>query len=262
VLFDRAYRILRRKVAASLLWDGLGFGGLAYFGGYLYLGIASAYYLAPVDLIAVLYVGRLAVLSWERAPVSVKLAALVLLGMVLFQQISLSAFRLLEQKNVIHAKAEIASVIKARHDSLGGEQRVFFPFASPYIVMEFASYLSYRGVPVEGAPGEASGQHCVVMVGRGVPTDGPCVGYRSITCHPGRSPEAGDLVIVLPDDDASIADLAPYKDRADLLYSYEPRPRIPKWWYPFVRRLHIASPLFALKELPDRWLYASASVWR
>jgi hypothetical protein len=31
-----------------------------------YLGMFRVYYMAPVDLIAVLYVGRFAVLSWEK----------------------------------------------------------------------------------------------------------------------------------------------------------------------------------------------------
>jgi hypothetical protein len=47
-----------------LLWDGLAVGGVACFFGYLFLGMFSHYYLAPVDLIAVLYVGRFAILSW------------------------------------------------------------------------------------------------------------------------------------------------------------------------------------------------------
>jgi hypothetical protein len=30
----------------------------------------------------------------------------------------------------------------------------FFPVCNPYVIMEFASYLSYRGVPVGGAEAE------------------------------------------------------------------------------------------------------------
>ncbi len=210
---------------------------------------------------------------------------MVLLGAVLFQDVSLSAFRVFEGKNVIHGKAEIARVIKARYQGgAGNVQRVFFPFASPYTVMEFAAYLSYRGVPVEGVPVESAGWlgylwredwsvrvegvpvksaglHSVALVSRSVAKDGPCVGYRSLVCHAGSSPDPGDLVIVLPDDDASLAETTPYRSGGELLFSYEPRPRIPRWLYALVGRLNVAASTSPHKKLPDRWLHASVTAW-
>lgn len=262
LVLGRTYLILRHRVPPLPLWDGLAFGGMACFAAYLYLGMFSGYYLAPVDLIAVLYVGRFAILSWGQRSLGSKVAIMVLLGAVLFQDISLSAFRVFERKNVIHGKAEIARVVKAQYQSgAGNAQRVFFPFASPYSVMEFASYLSYRGVPVEGVPVESAGLNSVVLVSRAVAKDGPCVGYESLVCHAGSSPHPGDLVIVLPDDDASLAETTPYRSGGELLLSYEPRPRIPRWLYPLVGRLYVASYAFAHKKLPDRWLHASVTAW-
>ena len=111
----------------------------------------SAYYLAPVDLIAVLYVGRFVILSWGKRGLWSKAAIIALLCAVLFQDVTLSAFRMFERKNVIHGKAEIASAIKAhQQNGTGKAQGIFFPFASPYRVKEFASYLNYLGVPMEG----------------------------------------------------------------------------------------------------------------
>ena len=66
VVLGRIYLILRHRAAASPLWDGLAFGGVAYVLAYYYLGIFNAWYLAPADFIAVLYVGRFAVLSLEK----------------------------------------------------------------------------------------------------------------------------------------------------------------------------------------------------
>jgi len=263
VVLGRAYLILRHKVPPLPLWDGLALGGVAYFTAYLYLGMFSGYYLAPVDLIAVLYVGRFSILSWGQRSLGNKAATIVLVGAILVQDVSLSAFRLFERKNVIHGKAEIASVVKAQYQ--GGArnaQRVFFPFASPYRVMEFASYLDYRGVPVEGVLVESAGLNGIAVASRAVAKDGPCMGYASPICHAGSSPDPGDLVIVLPDDDASLAEIAPYRDGGELLFSYEPRPRIPQWLYPLVSRLHVVSYAFAQKKLPDRWLQASVTVWK
>jgi hypothetical protein len=262
VVLGRVHLILRHRALPLPLWDGLAFGGVACFAAYLYLGMFSAYYLAPVDLIAVLYVGRFAILSWGQRGLGSKVAITVLLGAVLFQDLALSAFRVFERKNVIHGKAEIARVIKAQFRSgTENRRRVFFPFARPYNVMEFASYLSYRGFAVEGLPVQSDSMNAVVLVGRAVAKDGPCVDYEKLVCHAATSPDAGDLVITLPDDDASFAEAAPYRSEGELLFSYEPRPRIPQWLIPFVGHLHVASNDFVQKKLPDRWLHASVTAW-
>lgn len=259
----RTYLILRRRVVPSPLWDGLAVGGLACLMAYFCLGMFSAYYLAPVDLIAVLYVGRFTILSWERSHLWSKVAVTFVLCLVLIQNVSLSAFRLFEEKNGVHAKAEIASLVDARYRTATTKPlRLFFPFAIPFALMEFASYLDYRGIPVEGGPEEAAGRNGVVLVSRSVTLDGPCVPYRSIICHPGGNPAAGDLVVILPDDDASLVEVSSYLHQGELLFSYEPRPRVPKWLHPFVERLHIASVPFRRKELPDHWLNASVTAWR
>jgi hypothetical protein len=261
VLF-RTYLIVRYRVAASLLWDGLAFGGVACFAGYLGLGISAAYYLAPVDLIALLYVGRLAILSVGKMHLRGKLVALVLLVAVVLQDLLFSGFRVFEQKNVIHAKGEIAQVVQAQHQNAAGNvRRLFFPFASPYMVMEFASYLDYRGVPVEGVMGEAREPSSVMMVTSALTKDGLCIVYRSLICHAATMPNPGDLVIVLPDDNASLADVTSYQAQGELLFSYQPG--IPQWLHPFIRSLRIVSPgALAQKTLRDGWLYASVTRWK
>ena len=80
VLF-RTYLIVRRKVAPSLLWDGLAFGGAACFLGYLGLSISAdaKHYSAPIDLIGLLYLAHLTSLSEAKLHFWRKLAALALL---------------------------------------------------------------------------------------------------------------------------------------------------------------------------------------
>jgi hypothetical protein len=262
IVLSRTYLIVRCRVAPSLLWDGLAFGGVACFVGYLGLGFptASKHYVAPVDLIALLYVGRLASLSAAKMHLWGKLAALALLLAVVVQDVSLSAFRVFEQKSVIHAKGEIAQVVQARYQNAAGEiRRLFFPFASPYMIMEFASYLDYRGVPVEGIM-DAGGPNSVSVVTRAMTKDGPCVGYRNLICQAAATPDPGDLVIVLPDDNQSLADVTSYRAQGELLFSYESG--IPQWLYPFIRSLPIVSPDVTKKELRDGWLHASVTAWK
>jgi len=261
VVLARIFLILRRKASPSPLWDGLALAGIGYLAGYTILRMSSGYYLAPVDLIAVLYLGRLAILSIENMGLGTRLCALALLSLVMLQDLSLSAFRMYERKNVIHAKAEIGHAIKARYD--GDPQnvkRLFFPFAQPFRILEFASYLNYIGVPVEGAGSVATSN--VMMAGKAIKKDGPC-GYRTIVCHPESRPDPGDLVVVLPDDFASTDELNLYRlEGTEPLISYHPRPSIPQWLRPYVDRLHVISPAFAHEQLPDSWLNASVTIWR
>ena len=261
VALARSFLILRRKVVPSPLWDGLALAGLGYFAGFLALRFQSAYYLAPVDLIAVLYLGRLAILSIVNMGLLTRLCALALLSLVLLQDLSLSTFRMYERKNVIHAKAEMGRVIKARYDSdPQSVNRLFFPFARPFHLLEFASYLNYMGVPMEGGGSVATTN--VMMVGEDVQEDGPC-GYRTFVCHHASRPDLGDLVVVLPDDFTLADELSSYRQqRADPLFSYYPRPSIPHWLQPYVKCLHVVSPIFAHAQLPEHWLNASITVWK
>ncbi len=257
----RGYRILRRQTVPSVFWDALALAGLLYFAGFLILRMATAYYLAPVDLIAVLYLGRLAFLSLESWGPWPRLCAGALLTLLVFQDLSLSTFRMYERKNVIHSKAEMGRAIKERYDrDPQSVKRLFFPFASPFFVLEFASYLKYLGVPIEEwnspVPGSA-----VLLVGKSVHKDGPC-GYRSFVCHPADTPRPGDLVVVFPDDSKSNAEWNSFRpDGSSQVVSYEPRPEIPRWLEPFADHLHVVSPVFPLVELPEAWLKASVSVW-
>lgn len=259
----RTYMILRRRVTPLPLWDGLAIGGAVYFIAYLRLGIFSAYYMAPVDLIAALYLGRFAAQFLTTAHSAGKIAVACVFCPILIQNASLSAFHLFEDKNLVHAKAEIADSVLSRYAvAKGNPVRLFFPFATPYVVMEFGSYLDYRGLAVEGGAEERPGRNSVVLVSRNVGSEGPCVPFRPVVCHPGTRPSAGDLVVVLPDDDASLVQVSSYQQQGERLFSYEPRPRVPEWAYPFVKRLRIASIAFARKELPDRWLHASVVDWK
>src|SRR6266404_6127674 len=182
-----------------LLWDGLAFGGAAYFLAYLYLSIFTIYYLVPVDLIAVLYVGRFVVLSWKTMHSSGKIAAMLPAFIILFQDVLVSAFVVFERKNVIHAKVEIASVVETQYRSgAGHDVRLFFPFADLFAITEFATYLNYRGVPVEGAMDGASGPNSVILATRAIAKDGPCVEWTSFRCGVKGGPAPGDLVITLP----------------------------------------------------------------
>jgi hypothetical protein len=264
IVLARVILFLRGKVVPSLLWDGLALGGAAYIVSYLALRMHAAYYFAPVDLIAVLYLGRLASMCRKNMGLGAKLSGLALLTLILLQDLSLSAFRMYERKNVIHAKAELARMIEARYKrSPENGMRLFFPFARTVSAMEFGAYLSYRGVPIERTSISPIPTNSVVMVGKNVREDGPCVRGKPLLCHAGATPAPGDLIVVLPDDLTQADELNSYRQEAgEPLFSYYPRPSIPLWLKPYANCLHVVSPIFFHDSLPDSWLNASVSIWK
>jgi hypothetical protein len=253
IVLARIYLILRRRAMPSLLWDGLALGGVAYFLAYLGLRMFTAYYMAPADMIAVLYVGRIVVLSWEKIERWKKVATVTLALVIVVQNLLLATFALFERKNVVHAKVEIASVVEALYRTGSGKvPSLFFPFANPYVIMEFLVYLNYRGVPINSA----------ALLNRPIGRDAPCIEYReTIRCHPTSSPAPGDLVIVLPDDEASLAEAATYREPGKLLFFYNPRPSIVHWLYPLIGSFPLAAGDYN-KPRPDRWMDASVAVWK
>jgi hypothetical protein len=258
VVVGRTYLILRHRVAPSPFWDGLAFGGVACFLAYLYLGLVLVYYLAPVDLIAVLYVGRFAVLSWPKMHSRSKVIASTLASIALLQNFLYSALAVFDRKNLIHGSAEIASVVEMRYRTGGGATpRLYFPFARPYEIMQFAGYLHYRGIPVEGAGGEAAALNSVVLATPAVFKDGLCVSWEMVMCHAASGPAPGDLVIVLPDDQASVVEASVYREPGELLFSYRPFPPVLRDLY----SLGIPDVIWRFKT-PDRWMDGSVTLWK
>jgi hypothetical protein len=255
VTLARVGLILKGNVSPTLLWDGLAIGGIGYFAAYLTLRLQSAYYLAPVDLIAILYCGRFAIRSEATMGRTARLCALALLIVVLLQDLSLSAFRVYEKKNIIHAKAQIGRVIEtqfARNPE--SPLRVYFPFASPHRIMEFAAYMSYLGLPIEGVSGDPNANGRISLVAGSIAKDGPCEKDSIPICHSGKEPQPGDLVVLLPDEDGR----ANQQQSAAVLLSYRPFPAIPLWLQPYAKQLHVVSPVYP-QALPNYWL--TASVW-
>jgi hypothetical protein len=121
--------------------------------------------------------------------------------------------------------------------------------------MEFASYLNYRGVPLEGAAGAADRRNSVLLATPALAKDGRCwAAGPDFSCRAVSGPAPGDLVIVLPDDEASLAEASVYRERGELLFFYEPYPSISRWLHTLavdlVARLTIAAFRYTHKRFP------------
>ena len=255
----RTFRILCGKVRPIPYWDGLALGGVACMASYVCLKMYSSYYLAAVDLVAVLYLGRFAILNWEKTKLAGRLSLLFGLCAVLLLNVLASAYCLYERKNLIHGRALIAHVIQERYLHCPEvQQRLFFPFSMSGSLVSFASYLTYLGVPVEGSSDEKPiGRGGVVMVVKRVQNDGRCVDYLGYVCQKGTEPKENDLLIELPDDYVMSSEWTRCEKHEEVVFSYTPFPHIPSWLYVYFRRFHGTSRILPSNRLPDRWLYGS-----
>jgi len=251
--------VFKRKLNPSPLWDGIAIGAVAYMFGYIALRMHAAYYLAPVDLVAVLYLGHLLFACWNSWGHAAKAWAVGTAAIIILQAVGLSAFRMYERTNVIEAKVKMAQLIKQHvADSPQNCKGLFFPFASATHVMEFGAFLTYSGVPVERLAANNVVVPGLMLIGANVHKLGPCVGGKPLQCRPGTAPESGDIVVVLPDD--RVSDQQGRVEPATVLFSYEPTPMIPKWLRPWVSHLHVVSPEFFRDPLPAHFLQASLAV--
>ncbi len=120
--------------------------------------------------------------------------------------------------------------------------------------MELSSYLKYKGFQVVGqdATEQGSGPLLLIEGSEHFPGD-RCVGYNEYTCVHAESAKPGALIIVLPDDYASMSDVQNIGKDSKLLFSVGP-PAICCKNNSWFRSLYAISPLFSVSGLPEHWL--------
>ena len=229
VAVTRGIWIFRGKAAPDLLWDGLACGGVVYFCAYLFVvRITNRYYLAPSDFIAVLYLGRLLFLGWQEMRWCVRLAAATVAVVVTGQSVLESARQVLERKYYIQRMAVTADAIKALCDrDPKAVRKLYFPVATGYRLVDFASYLSYRGVPVEIAGVTQPYVAGVRIFGSRISSDRKCFSFGDFVCHPGLASGDWDMEIVLPQEWVLPEEMSHYEEVEAKWEAYAD-PRIPR----------------------------------
>jgi hypothetical protein len=235
------------------MWDSLGVGALAYFFGVTALRVNSGYYLAPVNFIGLLYLARV-LLVWLSKPTKVRVAVVaIVFSCVLLHDVTYSSFRMVERKTLITTKSEFASFLKRYLPTANSNVvELYFPYSGGFHLMELASYLSYKGFQLDGQSSSVPGAGPrLVMEGRENFANDRCVAYRDYVCMHADTPGADALIVVLPDDIASMADVEKIGKDSTLLLSLKPPGICTKKWF---RSLHAISPEFSVGQLPEHWL--------
>lgn len=218
----RLYRVWRGSVSPALLWDGLACGGVAYFGAYLVIRIVTPYFLAPADLIAVLYLGRFLYLAWGGMKTPMRAAAVMTAVLVLSQNLDHAAFNVLERKWFIQQKRRVADAIIERHRRDPEHPvKLYFPFSSEYYLAEYSSYLTYRGLTVEEMPPVSGKKALVEIYTDRLARTGRCVFWEPFVCHAGPVGPEG-VTVVLPEDPVSPTQLKPYEEAKQKLLPQGP----------------------------------------
>ena len=125
------------------LWDPLAVGALAYFFGVVSLRINSGYYMAPVDLFALLYLANMSLL-WLSKASRLRIAAVAIVFIfVLVHDFAYSSFRMVERKGIITTKSQFADFLTGYLAAAKGRNvELFFPYSDGYHIMGLSSYLT------------------------------------------------------------------------------------------------------------------------
>ncbi len=257
----RVYLILQRRVTPVPFWDGLALGGLTCFAAYLYLRFG-------VTLLSSASRRNRGAIRWPATHSFLAKNAEAHdcrgVGSCVYRVASICV--LFSFYCVRAKKHHLRQGQDSRRDWCPISQR---SKQSPKALFSFRERVRAYGICiVSHLQGHSCGDclaqssklHDVALATKSdVAKDGPCVDYLPFVCHAGNGPVAGDLVIELPDDDESLAQMSPYQKEGDLLFSYEPHPSPPMWVSPFANFLRLASVQFQRKPIPDRWLHASVT---
>jgi hypothetical protein len=253
VLLFRLWRFLHSHGQIDPMWDSLAVGAVAYSACIVALKLFSGYYMAPANFVALIYLARVS-LAWQPKPTKVRMAVLATVFLaVLIHDAVYSSFRIVERKSTIAAKSELAGFLSGYLPTVNSSSvELYFPYADGFRLMELSAYLKYKGFHLaEQSVTAPVADPRLVIEGREAFTNNRCVNYREYACIYEGNAKAGALIVVLPDDTASMNDVADIgKDSTLLLARKAPGICSRKWF----RLFHAASPMFSMGQLPEHWL--------
>jgi len=235
------------------LWESLALGAVGYLAAILWLGIYHDYYLAPVDLIAALYVGRLAA-QWTVKGSRMR-AALVWTTCVclLLHGAAYSALQVFDRTVQMIQEGELAKFLTAhKADSGQREIELFFPLTGGYQLAQISSYLRYKGVPITGQINSGEDRVRVVVSGKDIYPSGKCFEDKRYACKHAEEPAAGGLLVVLPSDFAQERDLEKAQKFGVPLVSVADWPE-KSWRGRVLRLVQVLSWERGGRRLPQPW---------
>jgi hypothetical protein len=259
---------LRRGATFEPLWDPLAAGAVLHFAAVSSTGVAETYLVGPAELVAAISLLRLLPRWWNERPRARPI--LVCVGAVtIAASLAFGTFRLLQRKQVVWQTQRIADFVVSYYRTPAARRtRLYLP-AEDGVVMNFVSFLSYRGLAFQ-RHGELLGVDAIEVAGS-APFEGErCSPSSDFVCRR-DVPRPGDLVVRLPEEAWAPTPAARGRDGAELgmrqvqlvpLFQALPAGGLSPL-RPLLSLLYRVSPtltgLFANQPLPNDWLRVSAS---
>ncbi len=242
------YLIYSRQLPNSF-WDSLAVGTFLYFLSYIKLQIFNSYYMAPVDFIAILYLGQWVYPVFKEKKVAYSLMTTLVIFLIVGRNTAYSFYNIAARKNFINGKTQLTQFI-IEYTQKGSERHriLFFPYSTGYDIMEVSAFLEYKGLKLAKHDPPKSTDKLILTVKspEEFPVKNRCIDYeRSLKCFQAKYPQSGDLIIVLANDKISTKELIKLKQESTLLFHYQPR-------LSFVKKI---LPLFFFDSKPDTWFH-------
>lgn len=216
------------RAALDPLWDALAIGAIAYAAAYVKLGLVREYYLAPSDVVSVLYLTRVASRVLRNAQRSVVVAASIALAWSFARNVSMAALDVLVREEFVDANVALASFLEHRAAERPSEGlSLYFPQTGGFQLMELSAFLRHRGL-----------QTVTIKSPHRYPED-RCQPSQDFRCHFEAAPTTGDLVVFPPGRAATERELA---TGGRELFHHRPSPT------PVQKFLHVLAPSDALAE--------------
>lgn len=218
-LICRFIYLIFAKQLPDFFWDSLAFGAFLYFLSYIKLEIFSTYYMAPVDLIAILYLSQFVYLLVKKKKPFLLSMVFLIFFVVFGRNLSYSFFEIVQRKNLISSKVRFSEFLKNYGENESFRHvNLFFPYSHrfltrfpSYTVSELTVFLKFKGLRNSQDNIGQSTSQIAFTVKR--PVKSAEYFYAAVA-------QPGDLIVVLPDDDVSSEELIKLKQETTLLFHY------------------------------------------
>lgn len=202
VFLGRIVFLIVRKKRPDSIWDSLALGTFFYFLAYIKLNIFRWYYIAPFDFLATLYLAKMAFPILINKQKYKNSLVIILVTAIFLQNLHYSSYAILSRKKSIDSKVQIAKFLESyiASSDKADDVNLFFPANSGYEVMEFSSFLNYKGFNILPDSKTNSQKNTLVVNTFEQYPDNLCVPFRPFKCYYNNNPKPNDLIIFLPND--------------------------------------------------------------
>ncbi|MGK7933261.1 MAG: hypothetical protein AB4041_17775 [Microcystaceae cyanobacterium] len=220
--------IISRQVP-DLFWDAIALGVLAYFAAYVKLGLINTYYLAPVDLIAILYLSYF-IATYVNFTSHWKKGLLLIIGTaILIQNIHQTPKLYLSRLNFIDARVKITEfLINYSQQKSGQLTTLYFPYAESHQLYYLSCFLKHKQLTLADTFPYSKSNKIDYMITSPLKfsDNNSCVTWsQNHHCFHKRSPDSNNLIVILPETELEPQELSKWQQQGTLLFHYHPFPK-------------------------------------